>query len=165
MKKDRRGGLVRGVFGLGLMVAVATSAGAEAPVKAGLLTCKSLPDTRSNLIVHSTVEVQCTFARAGGGEEHYQGETGVQLGVDLKWEPSQTLRYAVFSAGKPSEHALAGKYFGGKASAAAGVGAGANVLIGGGSNGITLNPIALETSTGVGVSAGMAYLYLEPKDA
>ena len=165
MEKNRRERFIRGVCSLGLVGAMAASAWAEAPVKAGLLTCKSLPETRSNLIVHSTVEVECTFARAGGGEEHYQGETGVQLGVDLKWEPSQTLRYAVFSAGKPSEHALAGKYFGGKASAAAGVGAGANVLIGGGSNGITLNPVALETSTGVGVSAGMGYLYLEPKDA
>lgn len=165
MKENRRVGLIRGLCAITLVGAMASPVGAEAPVKAGLLTCQSLPDTRSNLIVHSTVEVQCTFARAGGGEEHYQGETGVQLGVDLKWEPSQTLRYAVFSAGKPTEHALAGKYFGGKASASAGVGAGANVLIGGGSNGITLNPIALETSTGVGVSAGMAYLYLEPKDA
>ncbi|MGH8590163.1 MAG: DUF992 domain-containing protein [Gammaproteobacteria bacterium] len=54
------------------------------------------------------------------------------------------------------------KYTGAKASATAGVGVGANVLIGGGQKSFTLQPLSLTGSTGVGVAGGVGYLYLEP---
>jgi len=43
----------------------------------------------------------------------------------------------------------------------AGVGVGAQVLVGGGSKNISLQPLAVETATGLGVAGGLGYLYLE----
>ncbi len=45
--------------------------------------------------------------------------------------------------------------------ATAGVGVGANVLLGGGSGQITLQPVSVEGSTGVNVAAGVAEVVLK----
>jgi hypothetical protein len=37
------------------------------------------------------------------------------------------------------------------------------VLIGGGAKNIGLQPLALETSTGIGVAGGLGFLYIEAK--
>ncbi len=57
--------------------------------------------------------------------------------------------------------ALAGRYVGAKASAAAGLGTGAQFLIGGGEKSFTLQPLALEGGTGLGTAGGVGYLFLE----
>ena len=59
-------------------------------------------------------------------------------------------------------HALAGKYGGAGGSAAVGVGAGAQVLVGGSNKAFALQPIALSASTGIGAAGGVTYLNLEP---
>jgi hypothetical protein len=56
--------------------------------------------------------------------------------------------------------ALAGHYAGATASAAVGVGAGANVLVGGFKNSIALQPITIEGQNGLNVAAGVAALSL-----
>jgi len=61
---------------------------------------------------------------------------------------------------KPRPGALAGHYAGATASAALGVGAGANVLIGGFNNSIALQPVAIEARNGLNVAAGIAELDL-----
>ncbi len=140
-------------------------ASAQGGVQIGVLTCNTVEGTRINLLVHSTVDVECVFRAADGGEERYKGETGIGLGVDLNWRRDETIHFAVISAQgdvRIGAHSLAGKYAGAKASATVGVGAGAAVLVGGGANNITLQPLALEGSTGLGVAAGLGYLYLEP---
>jgi len=136
-----------------------TSAGA----RIGVLTCKTVPGSGFSLIVHSTEDVKCAFKSTSGGIEHYKGETGVGLGFDMSYDRHTTLVYAVMSANyKAGAHQLAGKYFGGGASATVGVGVGAQALIGGGRKNISLQPLALSGSEGAGVSAGITYLYLEP---
>jgi len=64
---------------------------------------------------------------------------------------------------KPDNHFLTGKYVGVKASAALYSGSGVQVLVGGGANNITLQPIAFEGSRGVGATAGLSYLSISPK--
>lgn len=59
-----------------------------------------------------------------------------------------------------SPGALAGHYGGATASATAGVGLGANVLVGGLNNSIALQPLSIEGSTGLNVAAGIAGLTL-----
>ena len=56
--------------------------------------------------------------------------------------------------------ALAGHYAGATASAAVGVGAGANVLVGGFKNSIALQPITIEGQNGLNVAAGVAAMSL-----
>ena len=55
---------------------------------------------------------------------------------------------------------LAGTYGGASASATAVVGVGANVLVGGSNNTISLQPVSLQGQTGLGVAAGVAGLEL-----
>jgi hypothetical protein len=55
---------------------------------------------------------------------------------------------------------LAGHYAGPTASAALGVGVGANVLIGGFKKSIALQPVAIETQNGLNVAAGITELGL-----
>lgn len=128
----------------------------------GVLTCVTIKGTARNLLIHSTVGMDCTFETTAGSEK-YRGESGIALGLDLNWNREETLRYGVI-AGPANytigSHALAGKYVGGKASVTAGAGLGAAALIGGGEKGINLQPLAIETSKGLGLAGGAAYLFL-----
>ncbi len=138
---------------------------AETPAggRIGALTCKTVPDSGVSLIIHSTENVTCEFKSTSGGVEHYKGETGVGLGFDISYDRNTTMVYAVMSADyKAGDHQLAGKYFGAGGSATAGVGVGAQALIGGGKKNISLQPVAVSSSEGAGLSAGITYLYLEP---
>jgi hypothetical protein len=56
--------------------------------------------------------------------------------------------------------ALAGSYAGATASATVGVGAGANVLIGGSNRTISLQPVSIEGNTGLNVAAGIGAITL-----
>jgi len=136
----------------------------SAGAKVGVLTCKTVPDSGLNLILHSTVDVKCTFkSTAGGSVEKYKGETGVGLGIDLSYKRQETIGYTVMSADfKAGSYQLAGKYGGVGASATVGAGVGAQVLIGGNARSISLQPLVLSASTGAGGSGGLTYLFLEP---
>ena len=137
---------------------------ATSGINVGVLTCKQIPGKSINLIIHSVSAVDCVFSNAAG-KEYYRGETGIGLGVDLQWNASKSISYAVLSAGsdlRMGTHSLAGRYAGGTASAALGIGTGVQVLIGGGNDSISLQPLAIEGSTGIGVAAGLGYLHLEP---
>jgi len=143
----------------------ATLAGNHGGVRVGTLTCEQA-GKRLNLIIHSSVDVVCVFKSSTGQIERYRGETGIGLGVDLNWNRTDKIGFAVISAGKditPGAYALSGKYFGGKANVTVVRGLGAAALIGAGDKGIAFQPIALETSKGLGVAGGLGYLYLEPR--
>lgn len=135
-----------------------------AEVDVGVLTCKSVPGSRVNLVIRSTVDVRCELKYAGGAVERYKGETGIALGLDLSFKGDEQFAFSVISASnvKAGDHAAAGKYIGGKASASLGVGAGAASLVGGSNDNFGLKPLALETNQGVGVAAGIGFLYIEP---
>jgi hypothetical protein len=133
-----------------------------AGVQIGVLTCDTIRGTRRNLIIHSTVSLDCTFNTPSGAEK-YRGESGIALGLDLNWGRQEKIHYAVISGMSDyrlGSYALVGKYVGGKASATLGIGVGAAALVGGGEKNFSLQPLALETSTGLGVSGGIGYLFL-----
>lgn len=136
----------------------------DAGIQIGVLTCSVVPGSRVNLLIRSTADVECSYDNQGQ-TERYKGETGIALGLDISIKNNEKMAFAVLAASAdvtPGAYALAGKYVGGQASAAAGVGLGAKVLLGGGDKNISLQPIALETSTGLGASAGIGFLYIEP---
>ncbi len=152
---------------IGLVVLAFTapaSADNQGGIKIGILNCTEVPGTGVNLLFHSSTEVECVL-RSAEGTESYTGKTGIGLGVDLEWSASKAISYAVFGVTddvRVGNHALAGSYVGAKASATAGVGIGAQVLVGAGPKSITLQPLAVEVGTGFGAAAGLAYLSLEP---
>ncbi len=59
--------------------------------------------------------------------------------------------------------APAGDYGGATGSAAVGVGAGANVLVGRFQNSVTLQPVSIEGTTGLNVAAGIAEVTLSQR--
>ena len=132
--------------------------------RAGVLTCKSIPGTRVNLIIRSTTDVTCEFRDDIGKVEYYIGETGIALGADLTFKKEEeTFAFTVLSASSiiVGEHTLVGKYVGGKASASVGVGVGAAILVGGNNDNFSLQPLAVEGNKGFGAAAGLGFLYIE----
>ncbi len=133
-----------------------------AGTKIGMLACESIPNTRLNLLIHSTVDIKCQFISSDRSTtENYIGETGMGFGLDISHKIKQNLVFAVFAADfKQGNHKLAGKYIGAGASASLGAGMGAHLLVGDGKNSVSLEP-AIESNSGVGVSVGITYLYLQ----
>jgi hypothetical protein len=133
--------------------------------EAGIVTCTFIPGTKVNLLIHSSASFDCVFEHSGV-KDYYDGEAGIGLGLDLQWTDTSTITYTVMAStgvDRDWSFALNGTYAGGKATAAAGVGVGAAVLVGGGDEGIALVPLALQAGKGFGASAGLGYLSLRAK--
>lgn len=155
---------VIGMFALA-MSGPAPAVADEPGLRIGVLVCEAIPGTGYNLLITSKVDIKCTFEDPAGNKEYYVGETGIGLGVDLSFKTKERIAFAVLSMTsdyKIGSYALAGKYIGGKASAAVGVGGGVAALVGGGEKNFSLQPIAFEGCEGVGVAGGLGYLYIEP---
>ena len=148
---------------LALSAAPALAADGHGGMKIGVLSCKKV-EGGYNLLIHSVSNVRCEFS-SSEAKEYYKGESGVALGLNLEWNPAETILFTVIAGTsdvRVGQHALAGNYYGAKVSASVGVGTGVQVLVGGGSKNITLQPLVLEGSTGLGASGGLSYLYLQP---
>lgn len=147
-----------------LAVSLVPRAGAGG-VDLGVLTCKSIAGSRVTLLVRSTVDIRCALEYASGQVERYKGETGIMLGLDLSFNGHDKFAFTVISSThvEPGRHALTGKYFGNKAAAVTGVGSGVAGLVGGADDGFGLSPVALEAPHGVGIAAGIGFLYIEPE--
>ena len=63
---------------------------------------------------------------------------------------------------QPGRGDISGTYVGADALAAAVVGVGGNVLLGGSNNSIALQPISIQATTGVIVAAGLERMDLQP---
>ena len=93
------------------------------------------------------------------------GEMGMSIGIDLQQKSNAQTVFtviAVSSDTRTEAYSLEGTYVGGKASAALGIGAGTSVMFGGGDKNFSLQPVAIETSTGLGAALGIGYLTLVP---
>jgi len=149
-----------------LLAAIPAYAGnSTAGTKIGVLTCNSVPGSGLNLLIHSTVDLKCKFESTdGSGTEHYVGETGIGLGIDINYNLERHLIFTVFAADTArGNHKLAGKFGGAGGSATVGVGVGAQVLVGGSNRSVSLQPV-IEGSSGFGVSGGLTYLFLQAAD-
>ena len=134
-----------------------TAQAANSGVKVGVLECVVAPGV--GLIIVSSKEVSCNF-KSNGRTEHYHGSTG-KLGVDIGFTNKSYLSWVVFAPGEVHRGALAGSYVGASAQATVIAGLGANVLIGGWSDSINLQPLSIQGQTGLNVAAGLASLDLK----
>jgi hypothetical protein len=92
--------------------------------------------------------------------EYYTGSIS-KFGADIGYLSSAVILWAVVApTTNLGQGALAGHYAGATASAAVGVGAGANVLIGGFKHSIALQPVSIEGQNGLNVAAGITELSL-----
>ena len=145
---------------LGLLTggsAIGTPARAQ-DVQVGVMSC----DVASGFgyILGSSREVHCTFSPAAGPAEHYAG-TISKLGVDIGYVQDAVIVWTVVAptAGL-TPGSLAGTYGGATAAVTLGVGVGANVLVGGSKDTISLQPVSIEGGTGLNVAAGVASMSL-----
>ncbi len=143
----------------GLSCHAARSQQQTTPVKAGFLTCQVAKGW--GFVFGSTRDLKCTYSNSNGEIEHYTGHIS-KLGVDLGYHGGGVVAWAVLAPTTVlGPGALAGSYGGVTGSAAVGVGAGANVLVGTSSaQTISLQPLSVEGMTGVNVAAGIAQIVL-----
>jgi Protein of unknown function (DUF992) len=127
--------------------------------KAGVLRCKT--SASLGLIVGSHQKLACVFTPDNGRPpEHYFGHIN-RLGLDLGVKAGGIMAWAVLAPTNGVHHgALAGKYVGASGSVSAGLGASANVLVGGSHRSFALQPLSVEAQVGINLALGVAGLTL-----
>ncbi len=129
-----------------------------AGVKVGVLTCHV--SSGWGFIFGSSKDLHCNFSPSHGYGERYVGSVS-KFGVDIGYTAGGVLVWDVIAPTTSIRRgALAGGYGGATASATAGIGVGANVLIGGFNRSITLQPLSIEGNTGLNVAAGIGEITL-----
>ena len=128
-------------------------------VNVGSLQCRV--SGGMGFVYGSSKDLDCLLVRTDGSGERYVGTIN-KYGVDIGFTKEAQMVWLVFAPGAIDKGALAGEYGGATASATVGAGVGANVLIGGSSKQITLQPVSVEASVGLNVAAGVAGVTLKP---
>lgn len=138
--------------------AAAVPAVAQSRVQTGVLECLSNPTF--GIVVGSVRTMTCVFKPTSGPEQHYSG-TRTRIGLDLGIQAGAAILWAVLApTSQLRQGELAGTYAGVSADAAAGLGVGANALIGGSNNTVALQPLSLEGQLGVNLALGVSALTL-----
>lgn len=122
----------------------------EADVELGTLTCELQAVT--NVLIYAEESFECTFVTEDGVTQTYDATIG-KVGANLQLKTDQTLKWIVMSSVDPAkEQDLSGDYIGASAQASLGVGAGANLMVGGSGDNFTLQPLSLSGQEGIGAS-------------
>lgn len=127
----------------------------QTAVELGLLDC--VIEGGAGFIIGSSKQLSCTFTPAGGGApEAYFGVVN-KYGLDVGVTGTTLMQWLVLAptteAYQPGS--LAGDYIGASAEASAGIGAGANVLVGGSADTFSLQPVSVQAQTGLNVAVGV----------
>jgi Protein of unknown function (DUF992) len=131
---------------------------AQNRVKVGVLECSVSPGV--GLIIGSSRSMDCVFRPTRGRLERYHGAIN-RIGLDIGFTGRGYLTWGVLAPTSGyAPGALIGDYAGVSAQASAGVGLGANALVGGSGRSIALQPISVEAQTGVNLAVGVAGLSL-----
>ncbi len=129
-------------------------------VQVGVLECRG--GASIGFIVGSVTNLGCVLRVDGMPEDRYVA-TIRKVGLDLGITQESGLAWGVFApTAQLGPGDLSGNYVGAQGSAAFGVGAGGNVLVGGSANSIALQPLSLQGQVGMSVAAGLESLELRP---
>jgi hypothetical protein len=145
-----------------LAAGVASPAAAQAQqswTQAGGLTCKVNPNIGFIIFGHQPME--CRFTPNGPlPPQVYEGAINT-VGIDVGLTAGSVLAWAVLAptTGVPAG-ALAGEYVGASGDIGIGLGAGANVLVGGSGRTLALQPLSVQGSVAVNFVLGMSALKL-----
>jgi hypothetical protein len=131
---------------------------AQMTVKTGYLTCHVASGW--GFIIGSSRTIRCSYTSKSHRTEHYTGSIS-KFGADIGYLESAVILWVVLAPTTDlGRGALAGHYAGAQASVAVGVGAGANVLIGGFKQSVALQPVSVEGQNGLNVAAGIGAMSL-----
>ena len=144
--------------GIALAVSVASPAWSASQI--GLLKCDTSIGIGEILVRKQTMT--CVFTHSNGQIENYTG-TIHQYGVEIGMVEQGHLAWEVIAAtANVAPGALAGKYGGVDASVAAGLGLGADALVGGTGEAFSLQPFAVDAEPGLNIAAGVEGVTLVP---
>ena len=149
------------LIGLGMLAGLgAQPASAQSGVEIGVLNC-SLTASK-NYVIRSKQEFDCEFRPASGDVETYKGKM-TRTGVDLTIKEEFLISWGVLAPTDVAKEpgSLRGTYVGGSAEVALAAGIGANVLVGGGGNSFTLQPLSVSGVLGAGASLTVSNFELE----
>jgi hypothetical protein len=131
---------------------------ADSSVNVGALSCDVSGGV--GFIFGSSKDIDCIFKHANGDTERYHGEIN-KYGVDIGFTTEGRIIWAVFAPGEVAKGSLAGNYGGVTGEVEIGLGLGANVLVGGSSKQIALQPLSFSGGVGLNVAAGIASIELK----
>lgn len=130
-------------------------------IELGTLECAISGGT--GFVFGSSKDLSCTFTPADKSfaPEAYFGAVN-KYGLDIGTTKQAVMRWLVLTPLKNiyAPGALAGDYIGASAEVTAAVGAGANLLVGGSSQAFTLQPLSLQTQTGINLAIGVSQFQL-----
>src|SRR5262245_55168904 len=128
-----------------LLTIAVTDASAQSRTKVGVLACNVAPTV--GFVIGSRQDIACVFTPNYGRRERYLGAIN-RVGVDLGATAGGRLVWGVWaqtSALPP--RSIAGNYIGASGEASIGLGAGANVLVGGSNRTVSLQPVSVKGQT------------------
>ena len=152
--------LIMPVLLLGLLMAGTLAHAQGSSTRQGVLTCRTSPSI--GLIIGSTQRLACQFKADSGFTQNYEGRMN-RIGLDIGITAGGVMVWAVLgnsSAIRPG--VLAGRFVGASGEISVGVGAGANLLVGGTAKSVSLQPLSLEGQVGLNLALGVAGLTLTP---
>lgn len=151
--------LMMGAAALGALALASSAQAAEHGVKVGELTCNVASGW--GFVFGSSKDLRCVFRQNNRHAVHYSGSIN-KFGVDIGYTEGGVLIWGVVApTSDVRPGALTGDYVGVSAGATAGVGVGANVLVGGFDKSFSLQPLSVSGNEGLNVAAGIGSITLK----
>ncbi len=158
LNKKTIGVLATSLIAASLSFSSAANAQSNTNVQLGVLNCTVAGGV--GLILGSKKGLTCTFKRNDGSREHYSGSVK-KFGLDIGVTKKSKISWIVLApSGRHTSGALAGGYAGLSAEVTVGGGVGANLLIGGFKESITLQPLSVQVQEGFNIAAGIGSMSL-----
>jgi len=152
-------GLMLSAVALGAVALTGSAQAATHGVKVGELTCGVASGW--GFVFGSTKDLRCVFRQNDHKAVHYSGSIS-KFGVDIGYTEGGLLVWEVVApTSDVRPGALEGDYVGVSAGATAGVGVGANVLVGGFDKAFSLQPLSVSGNKGLNVAAGIGSISLK----
>ena len=154
--------LLLGMFAF--LAALSLPAAAQGPnwTQVGSLICTVNPSVGFIFVGHQPMQCTYTPTLAPAPPQYYDGAINT-VGLDIGVSAGSILSWGVFApTSGVIPGALAGEYVGATGDLGLGIGAGANVLVGGSVRTFALQPLSLQGSIAVNVVLGVSSLKLRP---
>jgi hypothetical protein len=130
----------------------------EGNVQKGILKCDVAGGV--GMLLGSKKKMTCVFTKKNGDVEKYDGRV-LKIGVDIGITKESHITWAVLApSGSNEVGALSGNYTGVSGEVTVAGGVGGNVLVSAGKQ-FTLQPISVQTQTGLNIAGGIGSINLE----
>jgi hypothetical protein len=139
---------------------VSLAAQAQSWTQVGTLLCKVNPNVGFIFVGHQPMECTFTPTLAPAPPQYYDGAINT-VGIDIGVSAGSALAWGVFAPTTGvAQGALSGEYVGASGDLGLGVGAGANILLGGSGRTFALQPLSVQGSLAFNVVLGVSSLKL-----